>query len=124
MTFIDFQSIICRILSEHGIADGRIFVADEPLHLSGLPVVTVAMTTQSGNTNEGFWEAMVTVCCSDSDEYAALRLAHDVRGVLDGFGGYGIADIAHASTIPVRTYETAPVTHTYALTFRVLYQEF
>ena len=122
MTFVDFQQIICRRLEDAGIA-APVYAAEEPVHLYRLPAITVAMSSQSGNACEGWWEAMVTVSCIAAREPDAYRLAHDVRAVLDGFGGYGVADISHISTVPVRVYDTAPVTQTYAMTFRVLYQE-
>lgn len=121
MTFVDFQTIVASAIIRSGIAGGSVYVANEPLHLQHLPAVVICMTSQSGNTNEGFWEAMITVSCLDRSEYAALHLVHDVRAVLDGFGGNGLADVSHISTIPVRSAE--PSVYTYAMTFRVLYQE-
>lgn len=119
---IDVQSVICRILIESGIAGGNVCIADRPIEYTP-PAVFVSDSSVIGNVNEGWWETTITVSCVSDTDYNALQLAHQVRELLDGWGGYGIEDIAHVSTIPMRNYETVPVTSTRVLTFRVLHEE-
>ncbi|HJJ36904.1 MAG TPA: hypothetical protein O0X27_07015, partial [Methanocorpusculum sp.] len=119
---IDFQSVICAHLIDHHVANNRVYIADNTRVGVTLPAVFVSVSTFSGNVCDGFYEVLLTVNCIDRTEYAAFNLAREVQILLDGFGGNGIDDITHISTIPLRTPETAPVTHTYVMTFRVLFQ--
>ncbi|HJJ36544.1 MAG TPA: hypothetical protein O0X27_05160 [Methanocorpusculum sp.] len=121
MTYIDIQSRICQVLIGSGIAGGNVIIADK-VKIIRTPAVCVTQTHLVGNTNEGWFESTIVITCIADEEHAAGVLADAVLDVLDGYGGNGIADVSHVSTLPVRTEETAPVTHTYAMTFRVVYQ--
>lgn len=121
MTYVDIQSRICKVLIGAGIAGGNVVVADT-VKIITVPAVCITQTNLSGNTNEGWYESTIVVNCIAKEEQAAGVLADAVLDVLDGYGGNGIADAYHVSTLPVRSEETAPVTHTYAMTFRVVYQ--
>jgi len=119
--YVDVQSKVCQALIDAGIAGGNVIVADT-VKVIKPPAVCVTQTSFVGNTNEGLYECTIVVNCIAKDEQAAGVLANTVLDVLDGYGGNGIADVTHTSTVPVRTEETAPVTHTYAMTFRAVYQ--
>lgn len=119
---IDVESIICGRLIECGVARGNVFVTDGIREFFP-PAVFVSTSSITGDGQNGLWETTIAVSCSDVTEHAALKLAHFTRKCLDGWGGNGIADVSHVSTIPSRTAETAPVIHTRVLTFRVLHQE-
>lgn len=121
MTYVDVQSIVSQVLIAANVAGGNVIVADK-VKVINPPCVAVTQTSLSGNTNEGWYESMLVINCIANNEQAAGVLADTVLNVLDGYGGSGIADVTHVSTVPVRTEETAPVTHTYAMTFRVVYQ--
>ena len=121
MTYIDIQSRIAQVLIDAGVAGGNVIVADE-VKIVTPPAVCITQTSLTGNTNEGWYETTIVVNCIANEEQAAGVLADAVLNALDGYGGNGIADVMHTSTVPIRTEETAPVTHTYAMTFRVVYQ--
>lgn len=122
MTYVDVQSIICKALIAKGIAGGNVFVATETQVIKTLPVIFVTQTHLTGRPADGFFESTVVINCIDTNEYAAGELSGTVLDVLDGFGGEGIADVTHIGTYPQHTAETAPDTHRYAMTFRVIYQ--
>lgn len=119
---LDVESIICRRLIECGIANGDVYVSDG-IQVFSPPAVFVTTTSITGDSQNGLWETTLVVSCSDVTEHAALRLSHAARQCLDGWGGNGIADVSHISTIPNRNTGSAPVIHTRAMTFRVLHQE-
>lgn len=119
---IDVEKIIATHLINNSIAGSNVIVSDSSVELE-TPAVFISATSIIGNKNEGLWETTVLAYCIEDNEYAALNIAHKIVKLLDGYGGNGISDVEHISTIPQRNTETAPNIHTFAVSFRVLHQE-
>lgn len=117
---IDVENKLRMKLDSSGIPN--VYVSDQNIEFTP-PAVFISAQSIVGNKNEGLVETTVIASCIAKKQYAALQLATEVRDCLDGYGGDGIDDVEHVSTIPVRYSETAPVTHTFVVTFRVLTQE-
>lgn len=118
---IDVQEVICQHLISDKIANGNVIIADSVVNCD-LPAVFVSETSTAGNTWECYYETTLTVTCSTISEYETVLLADKVRRSLDGWGGYGIHDVQHVSTIPQRV-ATTPTIFSRVLTFRAVYQE-
>lgn len=120
--FIDVEQVIASRLINKSVAGGNVLIEDGVVEVES-PAVYISATSITGNTNSGLWEITVLAYCVGKSEYDALRIAQSVVRYLDGYGGNGIDDVEHISTIPQRNTETAPNTHTFAVSFRVLIQE-
>lgn len=119
---LDVEGVIAGYLIDNSIAGGNVIVSDTKVEYES-PAVFISASSIVGNRNEGLWETTVIAYCIEDNEYAALSLAHSVIELLDGYGGNGISAVEHVSTIPQRNTETAPNTHSFVATFRVLHQE-
>lgn len=118
---IDVQSIIAKQLILDGVAGGNVIIADGIQEFES-PAVFISISSVTGNRNDGLFGITITAACIANSEYEALNLSEDVVNVLDGWGGEGISGVYHISTIPQRTEETTPVTHTYVVSLRAVYQ--
>lgn len=118
---IDVESVLASRLITANIAAGNVVIADQIKQYSGQTVVIEA--TNETNLGGGLYDTSVTASCIANDKQTAHSLAFNTAKCLDEWGGSGIKNVEHTSTIPVGMEETAGVLWKYVVLFRVLHQE-
>ena len=122
MTTLDVASIIAERINSAHISGLSVIIPDGETPIT-FPCVLISETSEIGNTWEGAWTSTYIVACIATSDVECLTLAKTIRGLLDGWGGNGIEDIHHESTIPTRNDDTNPVSFSRTLTLIVTYQE-
>jgi len=119
---LDVSSIIAARIASANIPNLLVLIPDGETPVM-FPCVLISETTEVGNTWEGAWSSSYVVSCITKSDLESKALAIQVRALLDGWGGNGIEDIHHESTIPTRNDATNPVSFSRTMTLIVTYQD-